>query len=584
MTQGQGRNRNRDKGAVYGVGVPQVALASGRVSGVLVAHGVAGFLGVPYARAPFGPLRFRGPEPVEPWEGVREAAEFGPTAPKRPYAPPLDALLPDPTVEGDDCLHVNVWAPWGPSGPASGPDVGPDAGLDASSGAGPSAGLGSGPVLGAGGGRPVMVWIHGGSLIHGSNAVPVYDGTAFARDGVVLVSVNYRLGIEGFGVFPDAPANLGLRDQIAALTWVRENIAAFGGDPDRVTVFGESAGAISIAALLASPFARGLFRRAVVQSGAPMALPLERARRTTEAVAKRLGVPATAEAFAVVARERLLTAQTEVTSKGSPLLGGHSFQIVVDGEVLPRDPAEALLGGGPGRGFGGGADKSARGGAGESAERGSSRRVSGRLPKGRGSGQGSGPGPDGAEVDLLLGTTAEEYRLWFVPSGLVERLSPLMLRLALWKTGVPSRTARVYRANRPQARPGEVLGALATDKLLRVPLNRLADARLRSGAAGRTYLYEFGWPSPVRGLGACHALELGFVFDTLDTPEAEAMTGPDAPRELAAAMHAAWVAFAAEGDPGWRAWDAERPVMTFGPGRPSLVLAPREDERRSWDV
>ncbi|MGW1009978.1 carboxylesterase/lipase family protein [Streptomyces termitum] len=512
----------RGRGGGSESGVPEAVLVSGRVSGAFAVDGVARFLGVPYARAPFGSRRFRAPEPVEPWEGVRRATEFGATAPKRPYAPPLDALLPDPVVEGDDCLHVNVWAPWGPSGPDTGAGEGGD-----------------------NGGRPVMVWIHGGSLVHGSNAVPVYDGTAFARDGVVLVSVNYRLGVEGFGVFPDAPANLGLRDQIAALAWVRENVAAFGGDPERVTVFGESAGAISIAALLASPLARGLFRRAVVQSGAPMALSRERARRTTEAVAKRLGVAATAEAFAVVDRERLLTAQTEVTAKGSPLTGGHSFQLVVDGDVLPRDPAEAL---------------GAHGG----------------VPA-------EGRGVDGAGVDLLMGTTSEEYRLWFVPSGLVERLSPFLLRLALWKTRVPSRTARVYRANRPGARPGELLGALATDKLLRVPLNRMADARLRSGAAGRTYLYEFGWPSPVLGLGACHALELGFVFDTLHTPEARAMTGPDAPRALAAAMHAAWVAFAAEGDPGWRAWDEERPVMAFGPGAPVLVPAPRDDERRAWD-
>ncbi|MFF9344019.1 carboxylesterase/lipase family protein [Streptomyces sp. NPDC014773] len=534
-----------DQDAVSGAGAPEAVVGAGRVSGAFVADGVAAFLGVPYARAPFGALRFRAPEPVEPWKGVRKATEFGPTAPKRPYAPPLDALLPDPVVEGDDCLNVNVWAPWsppGPAGPASTADTtGPE-------GAPPSC-------------RPVMVWIHGGSLIHGSNAVPVYDGTAFARDGVVLVSVNYRLGVEGFGVFPDAPANLGLRDQIAALVWVRENIAAFGGDPERVTVFGESAGAISIAALLVSPLARGLFRRAVVQSGAPVAVPPERARRTTEAVAKRLGIAATAEAFASVDRERLLTAQTEVTAKGSPLTGsGHSFQIVVDGDVLPRDPAQALTAGGP---------------VGEAG-----RSSAGQVPKEA----VEGPDVESGGVDLLLGTTTEEYRLWFVPGGLVERLSPLMLRLALWKTRVPSRTARVYRANRPQARPGEILGALATDKLLRVPLNRVADARLRAGAAGRTYLYEFGWPSPVLGLGACHALELGFVFDTLDTPEAEVLTGPDAPRELAEAMHAAWVAFATDGDPGWRAWDAERPVMAFGPGRQALVTAPREDERRSWDA
>ncbi|MEV6247444.1 carboxylesterase family protein [Streptomyces sp. NPDC051742] len=488
--------------------VPEVGTRSGVLRGVLE-DGVAAFLGVPYAQAPVGPLRFRAPEPAGPWDGVREAGAFGPTAPKRPYAPPLDALLPDPDIAGDACLNLNVWAPWAGSAPLA-PEP-------------------------AEGGRPVMVWIHGGSLIHGSSAVPVYDGTAFARDGVVLVSVNYRLGVEGFGVFPDAPANLGLRDQIAALTWVRENITAFGGDPDRVTVFGESAGAISVAALLASPLAQGLFRRAVVQSGAPIARPLAEARRTTEAVAARLKVPATAEAFAHVERERLLAAQTEVTGKGSPLTGGHAFQIVVDGEVVPRDPAEALA--------------------------------------------------DGASagVDLLMGTTTEEYRLWFVPGGAVDRVGPLLQRILLWKTKVPARTARVYRAGRPSEKPGEVLGALATDKLLRIPLNRLADARLGSGAPGGTYLYEFAWRSPVLGLGACHALELGFVFDTLDLPETRALTGPDAPRELAAAMHAAWVAFARTGEPGWRRWDPARPVMTFGPDVPSLVEGPREAERRAWD-
>ncbi|MFD3997697.1 carboxylesterase/lipase family protein [Streptomyces sp. NPDC058583] len=485
---------------------PEVLTRYGALRGS-AKDGVAAFLGVPYAQAPVGPLRFRTPEPVEPWDGVREATAFGPTAPKRPYAAPLDALLPDPDVAGDDCLNLNVWAPWG------GPDsAAPD------------------------GGRPVMVWIHGGSLVHGSSAVPVYDGTAFARDGVVLVSVNYRLGIEGFGVFPDAPGNLGLRDQIAALTWVRDSIAAFGGDPERVTVFGESAGAISIAALLASPLAKGLFHRAVVQSGAPIAQPLDRARRTTEAVAARLKVPATAEAFARVDRDRLLAAQTEVTGKGSPLTGGHSFQIVVDGEVVPRDPAEALADGAS------------------------------------------------AEVDLLMGTTTEEYRLWFVPSGTTERVGPLVQRLLLWRTKVPSRTARVYRAGRPQEKPGEVLGALATDKLLRIPLNALADARLNTGGTAATYMYEFGWPSPVLDLRACHALELGFVFDTLDMPETRALTGPDAPRDLAAAMHAAWVSFALTGDPGWRRWDPSRPVMTFGPGLPSLVEAPREAERRAWDA
>ncbi|MFD7866155.1 carboxylesterase/lipase family protein [Streptomyces sp. NPDC059783] len=475
---------------------PPVRTAYGTVRGTRE-RGVHVFRGIPYAAAPVGPHRFRAPAPPERWDGVREAVTFGPTAPKRPYAPPLDRLLPDPEVPGDGCLNLNVWTP------APG-----------------SARL------------PVLVWIHGGALLHGSSAVPLYDGAAFARDGVVCVSLNYRLGTEGFGLFPDAPANRGLLDQIAALGWVRENIAAFGGDPDRVTVCGESAGAICIGALLSAPRAAGLFRRAVLQSGAPTALPPDAARRTTALVARRLGVPATARALAAVDPAALLAAQTEVTAGGSPLTGGNSFQLVVDGELLPRDPLAALR--------------------------------------------------DGASsgVDLLLGSTTEEYRLWFVPTGLTERFSRTRLRLALWRFRVPAATARTYRANRPRATPGELLGALATDLLLRVPLNLLADAR--TGAAGSTRLYEFGWPSPVQGLGACHGLEIGFVFDNLAGPDAVALAGPDAPRELAAAMHTAWVRFAESGDPGWPAWDGSRPVMRFGPGAPALVHAPRDDELRGW--
>ncbi|MFJ9320867.1 carboxylesterase/lipase family protein [Streptomyces globisporus] len=490
-------------------GDPQVTTVHGTVRGA-VERGIAVFRGIPYAAAPVGARRFRAPEPPEPWTGVREAVAYGPTAPKRPYAPPLDRLLPDPAVPGDGWLNLNVWTP------SPRPDR--------------AAGL------------PVLVWIHGGSLVHGSSAVPVYDGWAFARDGVVLVSVNYRLGVEGFGVLPDAPANRGLLDQLAALEWVRDNIAAFGGDPGRVTVAGESAGAISIGGLLAAPRSAGLFRRAVLQSGAPAALPPDAARGTTELIAKRLGVPATAAALAAVDPEALLAAQTEVTSGGNPLTGRHSFQLVVDGDLLPHDPMEAL-----------------RAGA-------------------------------SAGIDLLLGTNTEEYRLWFVPGGLTEKIGRLKLRLALLKFRVPNAAAHTYRANRPDATPGEILGALATDLLLRVPLSRLADAR--AAAPGATYVYEFGWPTPVQRLGACHALELGFVFDTLAHPDTQALTGPDAPQELADTMHRAWVDFATGGDPGWPAWDARRPVGVFGQdgqvggdGRdgPAVVLSPRDDELRSWE-
>jgi para-nitrobenzyl esterase len=450
----------------------------GKVRG-FVQDGIAVFRGIPYAAAPFGEHRFRAPAPVQPWEGVRDALEFGPTAPKRPYRPPLDRLIPELDIPGDECLNLNVWTP----------------GADDAA-------------------RPVMVWIHGGSLRNGSSSMPLYDGRAFARDGVVLVSINYRLGVEGFGVFPDAPDNRGLLDQIAALEWVRDNIAAFGGDPGNVTVFGESAGAICIGSLLTHPRARGLFRRAIMQSGPPQTASREEAAKIVTLMAKELGVPATAEAFAAVDRERLLDAQVAATSKGNPITGGPAFHVVAEPGTVP------------------------------------------------------------AEAELLIGTNREEYRLWFVPSGAVDRVSRLALRLALLKFRIPGRVARLYRAARPAAKPGEILGEMATDMLLRAPAVRLADA------VERAWVYEFAWRSPVLNLGACHALEIGFVFDTLR--HCRELAGDEPPQELADTMHRAWVSFASTGDPGWPRWDASRPVMVFDAPGSGVVHAPRDEELRAW--
>src|SRR5438477_4351549 len=209
-----------------------VRIEQGAVRGS-AAEGVVSFKGIPYAAPPFGLNRFRPPQPVELWSGVRDALTYGPTVLKPPYFPPFDALLPEPVIPGEDCLNLNIWSP----------------------------DLGQAKL-------PVMVWIHGGAFANGSGAISWYDGSRFARDGIVCVTINYRLGVDGFLYLDNENANLGLLDQIAALAWVQENIAAFGGDPGNVTIFGESAGGMSVGTLLAMPRAVGLFRRAIAESGA----------------------------------------------------------------------------------------------------------------------------------------------------------------------------------------------------------------------------------------------------------------------------------------------------------------------------
>lgn len=477
---------------------PVVSTPYGAVRG-RYEDGVAVFRGIPYAAPPFGPRRFRPPVPPQPWDGVREAVAFGPTPPKPPYSEAFAQYLSDPVVPGDDCLNLNVWTP----------EPGPGARL------------------------PVMVWLHGGALTRGSSGMPVYDGRSFARDGVVLVSVNYRLGVEGYGYFPDAPANPGLRDQLAALKWVHESIGAFGGDPEHITLFGQSAGAISIGALLAAPQAQGLVRRAILQSGPPEAADRDKVRRMVRRMATRLKIPATAAAFAEVDRELLLRTQAEVGRLSSPVLGGPAFGIVVDGDLVPRDPLKALT-----------------------------------------------EGDAAAGVDLMMGWTRDEYRLWLVPGGLLERvdrLGAVALAGAMARCHVGADVPRGYRALHPQAGTAEIVGQMVTDHLLRAPLHHLADVR-----PGSSYVYEFAWPSTLPDLGSCHALELGFVFDTGDVPESRRLAGEGAPQELADEMHGAWLRFAVTGDPGWQAWDDSRPVRIFGDGATHTAYGPRDAELALW--
>ena len=477
-----------------------------------VLDGVARFLGIPYAASPTGSRRFRAPEPPEPWNGIRECRAFGPTQPKPGFRPPLDSLFSEPKIPGDDWLTLNVWTP----------------DLD--------------------GAAPVMVWIHGGAFTNHNSAADMYDGHAFARDGVVLVSINYRLGVDGFMLLPDAPPNRGLLDQVAALEWVRDNIAAFGGDPANVTIFGESAGGISVAMLLSMPIARGLFARAIAQSGsAQPGSDVETARLVTAQLSDALGFEATAASLAELDLDKLIEAQVAVRNARSAVSGPGGFAAgfraglrtifpVVDGDVLPAPTLSALA-----------------------------------------AGEGSG-------VPLLTGTNTEEFRLYLMPTGVANLVTDEMLAGFVDAVDGSADVVAVYRANRPRASAGEVLSALLTDRVFRLPAFAAAQVRASARGPAPTHLYEFGWRSPVHGLGAAHGIDVPFVFDNLAAEGAAQLVGPSAPAALAAEMHATWIRYATAGDPGWQPFDATNPVMTFGGESAEVVFDPRGDELRSWSA
>lgn len=490
-----------------------VQTQQGSVRGRIV-DGIATFKGVPYAAPPFGALRFKAPAPHEPWEGVRDALEYGPTVPKAPYFPPFDQILPEPAIPGEDCLNLNIWSP------------------DVTTGS-----------------KPVLVWIHGGAFANGSGAVPQYDGSRFARDGVVCVTINYRLGADGFLYFGEGDANRGLLDQVAALTWVRDNIAAFGGDPANVTIAGESAGGMSVTTLLSMPRAAGLFRRVIAQSGAGHhTISTETAIMMAGHLVKKLGVEPTPEGVAAASIEKLLSAQIELSVETflnrDPALYGEAafnsmpFEPVVDGKVLPDRPYRLLE-------------------------------------------EGGAPG-----VDVLVGTNAEEQRLFTVPTGTIDTVTDEVLRATIASFGLPVEdTLAAYQASRPGASAGDIHAALITDWFFRIPAVRLAEARAKNGEA--VYAYQFDWKSPLFDgrLGACHALEVPFAFDTLDTEGTDGLTGAtgEETQKIADVMHKAWVDFIATGDPGWLRFDpARRAIMRFNT---TSVIAedPHGAERVLWE-
>jgi para-nitrobenzyl esterase len=447
-------------------GDPKVNTASGPVIGE-AQDGVLSFKGLPFAAAPDGALRWAPPRAPRPWTPARRADQFGPACPQKvnPNRPNAGGAM-GPTSE--DCLFLNVWTPGGA----------PDGGAH----------------------LPVMVWIHGGANVYGSGSLGAYDGSAFVRDGVILVTFNCRLGALGFFAHPAitqaaAPGeplvSYGLMDQIAALQWVKRNIAAFGGDPANVTVFGESAGGVDILALMAAPSAQGLFAKAIVESGGGWSPAVSLARR--EAQGEALAIKAGARAGASLAQLRALPVEALVNA------GERDFGPAVDGRLLTQSPSQAF--------------------------------ADGRF----------------AHVPLIIGSNSHEASLmksFGIPAPLVVAMAP----------------AAVKAAYADVKDPDELAAALFTDGFMGGPARWIAG----KASAGPAWLYHFGYVVEARRgevKGADHASEIAFVFDSWDHLGilGEGLPVSAADHAVTRVVHSCWVAFAKTGVPtcaGAPAWPA----------------------------
>lgn len=445
-------------------------------------NGVLMFNGIPFAAPPIGEHRFKAPEDPAPWDDIRDCTRFGSPAPQLATG----SMTNNVEVKWDeDCLFLNVCTP----------------AIDKPT-------------------RPVLVWIHGGAYRTGQGAVPWYNGSSFALNGdIVVVSINYRLGALGFTdlshlgeEFATSGVN-GTLDQIQALRWVKNNIASFGGDPEQVTIAGESAGGFSVCTLVANEQAQGLFKRAISQSGsAEQVLTKAQGREVADLLMQELGAETADDMLGARAGD-ILKAMIQVDKRYTPLGIGNgavqAFYPVTGNDVLPVSPLEAIRNG------------------------------------------------VGHDVVLMAGVNKDENSL-FIPPGLTEETLISRAKNLGGESLVDD-----YRSFLPGADPTELAIQIASDQLFRLPTIRLLEARAEQGAAG--WMYQFDWESRQPHLKATHALEIPFVFNTLQSPGVDVFIGPgELPQSVADEMHSAWTAFIQGEEPAWASYNEQsRTVMHF---------------------
>ncbi|WP_084039173.1 carboxylesterase/lipase family protein [Demequina sp. NBRC 110053] len=461
----------------------------------------ATFRGIPFAAPPVGDLRFAPPAAPEQWDGVRDAGAFGPTPQREsPYDPPR---IPEPSIPGRDVLTVNVTTP----------DPSPGAGL------------------------PVLVWIHGGGFIGGSPASPWYVGESFARDGVVTITVAYRLGFEGFGWMEGAVPNRGVLDWVAGLDWVQRHAARFGGDPARVTIAGQSAGGAAVMRLLTLPSAQHLFSQVIAVSPADASATVESAREAGERIAAALGVEHSAAGLGAVDEHTLFralgAAQTEPADPVRGLLQRAAMPLplapVVDGTLVPHSVTDGVRAG------------------------------------------------VGADKPLLIGATAHEFNESVV--GVAASRPGADAVALLREAGVPDACVEDLAGAEPERGPDWALGQVVTDAIFRGPAAGWANAR----GAGPTWAYDFRWESRSPAVrGAAHCVDVPFGFDILGADGVEEAVGPRAPQGLADAVHGDWLAMVRDG-----AVDAPRhgdshATVVYGRDAHRRIGAAYALERRLW--